>query len=347
MKRVLLWLWLLIKRQLKSPAVIVFLVGMPVLCLLVTALPAMQEEGVPRVGLVAEDADETAQKTMERLTGGEYSVDFYEAPSREILAESILKGETAHGYVFSGQLTQKLDARNLKGSIFLLKEDSGFLSAMTNEIVFAELFRVYGLNIAVNYVAESDLFVHVRPAALAAVKERYAQYGAGSETFHLDFEMLEGSGGTAELKASGAVFPIRGVLAVLVFMAGLYGGVWWMTEQEEGMFVAIPKKLVQWGRFLYIAVPTVLFAVSAELTLALTHTGNFPFELLKMLGYVCLIVGFTAVLTWLLPGSKWMLSALPVFALASLIICPVFVNLTTVIPGLRYLCWGLMPYYYL
>lgn len=347
MKRVLLWLWLLIKRQLKSPAVVGFLVGMPVVCLLVTAISSMQEDGVPRVGLVTVGTDETAYKTVERLTSGNYAVLFYEAPSAEILAESILKGETAHGYIFSGQLTQKLDDRNLKGSILLLKENSGFLSAMTNEIVFAELFRVYGLNIALNYVAESDLFARVRPAAMDAVKERYVRYGEGSETFHLDFEMLEDSGNTTELESSGAVFPIRGVLSVLVFMAGLYGGVWWKTEQEEGLFVAIPRKLMRWGRLLYIFVPTFLFAVSAELTLALTHTGNFPLELLKMLGYVCLITGFTVVLTWLLPGSKWLLSALPVFALASLIICPVFVNLTTVIPGLRYLCWGLVPYYYL
>lgn len=347
MKRVVLWCWLLVKRQLKTPAVVLFLLGLPLLSLLAVSMPAMQEEGVLRVGLVAEGADETAQKTMDRLIAGSYSAVFYDAQTRSVLEADILNGDAQHGYVFSGALTEKLDAGDLKGSILLLQERADLLPAMTKEIVFSELYRVYGLNIVLDFVGESELFSAIRTNALEMVRQKYEKYSSGPQTFHLDIEVLDDAGLTTAVEPAGAVFPIRGVLAVLIFVAGLYGGVWWKLEREEGLFTAMPYRLVQAGRFLYIGVPAVLFALSAELTLALTHTGNFPYELAQMAGYLVLVLLFTALLTVVLPDSRWMVSAIPVFAAASLVLCPVFVDLTAVIPGIRYVCRFLVPYYYI
>lgn len=347
MRRIWLWLWLLMKRQLKSPAVLLFLLGIPLVSLVISSVPSMAEGQTPRVGLVAEGDDETAKRTMERLIGGRYSVDFYDAHTQKELSADLLSGETQHGYVFSEGLTQRLDSKKLKGSILLLQSESGFLPAMTKEIVFAEMYRVYGLNIALNYVSQSDLFAAIRPNALEMVRQKYEKYSLGSKTFHLDFEALDSAGVTEKLDTAGMVFPVRGVLAVLVFIAALYGGVWWKMDAEEGLFLALPSRLVKAGRFLYIFVPAFLFAVSAECTLALTHTGIFPYELLKMGGYIVITVLFTAMLTLFLPDSRWMVSVIPVFAIASLVLCPVFINLTEVLPGVRYLCRFLMPYYYL
>lgn len=347
MKRIILWLWLLVKRQLKTPAIAAFLIGMPMICMIIQAVPAMNEEGRPRVGIVVQGTDETAQAAAKQLVRGSYSVEFYQTASAEELTKDIAAGKTQHGYVFTKEFTEKLDENRYNGSILLIGEQSGFLSAMTNEIVFSELFRVYGLNIALNYVEKSDVFARVRPEAVSLVKNKYLAYGNSKDTFYLDFEMLDAGGQTTALAQADNLFPIRGVLSVLVFIAGLYGGVWWKIDCQDGVFLTLGRRFQLTSRILYILVPTVLFAVSAEFTLALTHTAAFPYEILKMMGYVVLIVAFVLVLTIIIPDSKLMVSVIPVLAVASLILCPIFINVTTIMPVAKYLSRLLVPYYYL
>ena len=81
--------------------------------------------------------------------------------------------------------------------------------------------------------------------------------------------------------------------------------------------------------------------------MALTHTAAFPYEILKMMGYVVLIVAFVLVLTMIIPDSRLMVSVIPVLAVASLILCPIFINVTTIMPVAKYLSRLLIPYYYL
>ncbi len=347
MKRIILWLWLLIKRQLKTPAMLLFLFGMPLACLAIEAVPSMKEQGTPKIGLVVQKEDPVARKTADRLVNGSYSVAFYEAEDEAALRSDIISGKAQHGYIFSAGLQQKLDARAFSASIILVRQNSNFLAYMTNEIVFSEMFCVYGADIALNYVGQSSLFAQMRPQALQMVEKQYEEYGNSKKTFYLDFEMLDQNGGTVQMETAPTVFPIRGVLAVLVMLAGLYGGVWWCSDRQAGMFLSMGMRYRYVSRVLYILVPTVLFALSAELTMALTHTAVFPYELAEMGAYILEILVFVLVLTLLLPDSRLLISLIPVLAAASLILCPVFINVASAIPAADHLSRLLVPYYYL
>ena len=57
MKRLLYWLYLLVKRQLKNPVIVVALIAMPVAALIITHTASLKETGPVRVGIVLEDDD--------------------------------------------------------------------------------------------------------------------------------------------------------------------------------------------------------------------------------------------------------------------------------------------------
>lgn len=382
MKRFFLWLGLLFKRQLKSAAMICFLAGIVIFGIVCAKFSAFRQAGENKAGLVVQGGDETASKTADRLINGQYSVSFQEYENTEALLAAIESKEASYGYVFDENFTDRLDAGNYKGCIKLYQGGSGLMSYMTNEIVFAEMFRVYSLNMAENYIMRDEMFSRVRSEAVEQVRLRYERYGEGNDTFHIDFETLEGSvnavpdnmsdsdnvsgslngqeeaekggldggsegGASYEAGIQGTVFPLRGVLAVLVFLAGLYGGVWWLQDRDNGMFLVLPKGMKNAGRFLYAFVPTVLFAAAAEFTMAITQTAVYPFEIVKMLLYVTAVVVFAGILTIIVPNEKIMVSSIPVFAAASLLFCPVFVNLTQAVPFIGYFARLLLPYYYL
>lgn len=347
MKRLFFWFWLLIKRQMKSAAMPAFLIGMPLVCFVIAQIPAMHEQGSVRVALYAADDDRVAADTIKQLTSGDYTADFYVAADLQQMEKDIREGRADHGYYFKEGFKARLDGKQYKGSICLLRKSAGMTDAMTREIVFSEMFRAYALDIAQDYICEEAVFAQIKEEALEAVRTGYADYKESNDTFHIDFGVVDGSGSVTQAKEAGVDFPIRGVLAVLVFVAGLYGGVWWLSDQKEGVFLAMPRYLARASRFLYISVPTLLFAVSVEFTLWLTDTGDFPAELAAMAAYAASIIVFTGFLTMLIKNNRLLAAAIPVFAIASLVLCPVFVNLTSVVPAVKYMCRMLLPYYYI
>ena len=60
MKRLLYWLYLLVKRQLKNPVIVVVLIAMPVAALIITNTASFKEKEPVRVGIVLEDDDKIA-----------------------------------------------------------------------------------------------------------------------------------------------------------------------------------------------------------------------------------------------------------------------------------------------
>ena len=98
---------------------------------------------------------------------------------------------------------------------------------------------------------------------------------------------------------------------------------------------------------LYVLVPTALFAVSAEITLAFTGIGTFPYEIWRMFLYVLLLTAVAGLLGLVIKDANVLAGAIPVLTVASLVFCPVFINLTGVVPVIRYICRLLPVYYYI
>ena len=97
MKRLLYWLYLLVKRQLKNPVIVVVLIAMPVAALIITNTASFKEKEPVRVGIVLEDDDKIAIMTRDYLVNGDYSVQFYEAESQEKLYQDIMNKYTECG----------------------------------------------------------------------------------------------------------------------------------------------------------------------------------------------------------------------------------------------------------
>ena len=83
--RLIFWLYLLVKRQLKNPVIIAFIVMMPIIAGIITNVSSLNRVERPRVGIVMQDDDACAVMTKNYLINGDYSVDFYEAESAEAL----------------------------------------------------------------------------------------------------------------------------------------------------------------------------------------------------------------------------------------------------------------------
>ena len=192
MKRLLYWLYLLVKRQLKNPVIVVVLIAMPVAALIITNTASLKEKEPVRVGIVLEDDDKIAIMTRDYLVNGNYSVQFYEAESQEKLEQDIMNKYTECGYVVGTGLKDKLDSGSYRDIIELIICRSDFVSSMTDEIFFSAMFKAYSPEVAVNYVDSVDIFKKHSEKAEEEIRKGYEEYISGDDTFRIDFKVLDG-----------------------------------------------------------------------------------------------------------------------------------------------------------
>jgi len=351
MNKILLWFFLLIKRQLKNIVLLIFLIGLPLCAFIITHIPKALESSSPRIGIVLLDRDATSVSTADALLGDTSVFEFYSCDSAEALYTSIENGDTDCGYIFSKDLTKQLDSKSYKGCITVIKNSSEFISSLSNEILFSALFRVYGKNIAINYINESSLFSSIKASAIKITNEKYDYYVNGAATFHIDFNTLESNGDTNSLNAIAvekSSFPVRGILSILIFVAGLFGCVQWLKDSEDGVFAPMSYSFHRISRILYIMIPTLLFAISSLITIYLANVQVSPWiELKSMFLYVLLIIVFCILLSYVIRKSTLLISLIPIFIIGSLVLCPVFINIAAFLPVANILNKLFLPYYYL
>ena len=150
--RIITWVWLMAKRVLSSPLMVVLLIAMPVSGLIIYNLPAASGDGKPRAVLYVEDEDEIAKGTVEQLIMSDGTITYYRADSQNTLYQDISSGKADFGYVIREDLSGRLDAKSYDEAIVMVAKEQSYITAISNEIVFKEMFRKYSVRIAENYL---------------------------------------------------------------------------------------------------------------------------------------------------------------------------------------------------
>ena len=138
---------------------------------------------------------------------------------------------------------------------------------------------------------------------------------------------------------TATAMPIRGFIAVLLLVSGLAGGVTWLNDKE----CKLPVSAI-----CSISIPLLFMSISAILTLFLTEEAHsFRKEIGIFFIYLLLLIIFVRLLLLFIKNPTILTVSIPVLTLGSLIYCPIFVNLGTLMPFFRIIEKLFPPYYYL
>lgn len=358
-KRLIIWFWLLVKKTLRTPLMAVLLISMPTASCIGLGVTTGTFDSIacvshngdkserPSAALYVCDNDDVAVKIADNLCQLNSVVRYYMVDDKDTFYNDVRSGVADFGYIFRDRLTERLDNKSYRGVIRLAVSDSSYITSISNEIVFKELFKVYSLNIAVNYVESKNEFDSMRQQAIAELTKRYEAYSINDDISYFRFEVLDDDGGSSELETVAVNFPIRGILGVMVMIAAMSGGVMYCRDRKKGIFMALTRKMSYVGAVLYVAVPTILFAISAEISMLILGEAAFPGEAVSMILYVFILVIVNSLLALVVRDASVFAGAIPVCMVASLVFCPIFFNLTGVMPVIRYLNYLLPVSYYL
>lgn len=339
-KNWLVWYWLLHKRLLKKACFLLILCAIPVIVLLWAQL-STREQGLVRVAAAPETIwEEASLSAVDRLKGGsliQVRLCQTAAEARELVAV----GEAETAWIFQPELADRL-ARAGRGETVtlvrvILQEENIFGSAV-REKLYGALFGEISYSMFDSFVRE-ELGEKTTPAE--PLRSIYDAYDYPQGLVH--FVFLDSQSDPLE-NASLLLSPLRGILSLILLLAGMAAALYAKQDEKQQVFAMLPPK----KRVLPL-LGTVWSAVSVTAlvlfgALVLSGVGTRPArEALMLLLLALCVTGFCCLLAALLPGERALGAALPLVLVAAAAFCPVFVNVRS-FPWISVL---LPPWYYL
>ena len=304
MKKMLVWFLLSCKRNFKNPAYLLFISLLPLLMFSIHNLSSTKTEGGILVGIFSSNPDLLTQDIIESLVTLDGAISFTLYNSKEDLINHVKDGSLECGYEFPDNFKERIDKMNYKSSINLITSPSTISSPLINEIVFSSISKTYGVEIATSYIKNSSLFENQEESAVLYTREQYEFYNTRGGAFRLTYEYLEGSSNAVETEKKHSLMPIRGILAVLLFVAALFSYVIWLQEKESGTLSALPIHFYSASKHLSILATLIPLAVSSLVTLKITNTWEgFAKELASLSIYLLLILLFCGFLSIFIKNS--------------------------------------------
>lgn len=346
-------IWLLQKRLLKRKSFFLLLCLAPLLAagvgrlsgepagIAVIALYLPQESTAAQENTAAQE-DAVAQEIAQRIFDGESVLRYLPCENEKEARAYVESGEADAAWIFAKDMGERLaelaDRRRVRPVVTVLERSDSVPLILGREILTAAIYPAFSYAVYEGYVREELGMEEMTEEELRAAYERVAVEGSL-------FQLAYPDRTTGEAEDYGYVqAPLRGILAIWFTFCGLASALWFMRDEEKGVYERIPvaKRLFS----SYMACAVFLADASVVMLFGVKLSGVFTDwkrEVVSCVVFAACVTVFSNFLRLLCrtPQRLGML-LLPLGALM-LALCPVFLNLQHFRAGKMLL----PPWYYL
>lgn len=369
MKKYLIWFGLLMKRMIKKPMFVLLLAAMSLLAVMMNQMEGGETgEGV-LVGIVAEDgtAESWSQTLLNLLQEQEGIITFKHYRSVSQLIQDVERGSIDCGVVIPEDLQEKIHSNAWRSAITIYVSNASNMIEIVKEKIASVIFIAYAEAKFEDYVRTAEPFQEAWKQGIAEgqdidgeeialfAKAAYESYLLDGSTFafqyegevqnkeesqYKGYERSTGEERDQSLQGNAAVFPLRGILAVGIFVSGLCGLLLDCEDRRSKRFVRIAPNWMT--TIVNIWVPTLYTSFAALLSLGVAgklewQGGGGGKELCHLLFYQFLIVLYCSIIRVILQKPEKIATAIPILTLAGLVCCPVWIRLSVYLPVFRVL----------
>jgi hypothetical protein len=341
MKRTVIWFGVFTKRYMKRISFVCLLILLPALAFSIRDFSEKPSEKVKIA--VYYEGGETGDKIVDRLLDYEGYLEFYEAESEKQLIQDVESKDAECGYVFQKDFEEQLN--DPRKQIFTYYAPSSILHEMAKEVVFAAIMEECGGKILADAADSLNLFTI--PEAEKELMSSYEKYKSDGSTFAFKYEYVDASGGKSG-EGEHTVFPLKGILAVYLLAVGLFSAVNWFQDKEKGIFQSMPFGFKEIGNMIVIGTPVIWAGLSSLAAVYLSRIGErWYIELIAMILYTASIILFCDFIRGFFRNGLSLCCVIPLYLISCLLICPVFINISAILPSLAFLEKLYLPYYFI
>lgn len=223
-----------------------------------------------------------------------------------------------------------------EGTVAVVQREDDVRMLFTRQILCARLYPAFSYEVYVDFVRNACGMQDVTDEELLDAYNSTLVEGSLFRMEYLDGAPVEDS--------SYLLAPVRGILALWLVLCGFAGALYYMQDEQRGVFSGLPvKRRLFWA----VGVQAVLLCDGAAVMLAaLKIAGVFTTWSREVPAAVLLassVLVFCNLIRLLCRRPERLGSCIPLLLTGMLILCPVFLD----IKGFRPVQYLLPPYYYL
>lgn len=345
-KQYIIWLRLLAKRLWRQPAYIGLLVLIPILGYAVSAME-QGERGGAEVSVCVEKGTWSSQiKDGLQTQNADSVLEFVLCDDAETVEYSVVSGTADCGFVIPADIEERVMEEDWRKCITVYETAESSITGMAKERISGVIFQLYSEQCYGDYMEQIS-----KDIAEFAV-DAYEVHLTDDSTFgfrYMNDNQYSQYNSDADGTYDTAVFPIKGVLAVVIFISGMCGMLEYDKDRQDKRFLRIaPNWLTYavdvWMTTLFVSVAVVVclwisdgvrawdegFSI-AEL-LSVWSVNVWLSQIGQLIVYQCIIVLYCSILSMILRRPETIAAAIPILSLGSLVCAPVFINLGAYLP---------------
>lgn len=290
----------------------------------------------PSCGMVNEDDGKTSMQIYEALE--ENGLVPY--TDRRALVNGVSRGEIDCGIVILDRFEQKLNSCHMKNSIMMIKSATSVYPDLYKGVVGTELFKAFAPHLTNEVLQELG-----SAANPTAVWDYYNENYDNGLLFTFDLKMDCGDMPAAEYSS---VF-FEAILSLLLFIAFFFGACEAVGKNMSKFSPVIGSRCTLMTIVIPYLVSKVLLVSAAVALSFLASRFMFGMQFSSSLAVVPLyIIAMTAagsLMSAILPKGVVPKIIIPFWLLASMVMCPVFWDISAFVPALKFLkiilppCW--------
>lgn len=311
---------------------------MPIIALVIKhIMPSGQEElNITAMYFIADEDGNSVSKRemddqMKDLSNALSDYDglfvFKEAKDIDELNQAVNKGIAECGYVIDAKLYKKMMGKNSRYTIKVITSDNTTLMPVINETLYAILFPTADQNKLVDYIENDSAIAEFSGETYDTedITMLYNMYYTNGSTFSFTYD--DAPEDYSFTRDAILLSPLRGLLALIILIAGFTGGLAYYKEAENPVFAM--KRV----RLALIIVPVFLLSISAIASLLIggIYTKT-PRELGALLIYDAIVILMCFILNIIIKKGSLYAGILPILILGCLVFTPIIIDLEGLVP---------------
>lgn len=351
MKKILTWILLFQKRILKKPMFQITILLIPILLFLLFTFNKSSDSLV-RVALISGNDEYSQNFVKDLLDSSNHVISYYQCYDENQMRKDVLTGKAECGYIMPDDMPQKISqfsSKKKQGIITAIVKKESISTKIVNEIIYGRLFSERAYPVLKDFINEKQ------PDRLTSAEDE-KMYDTFSkyliEPLMFSFEYADGSKNDLlnndDSSHNYYMLPVRGILSVLILVSSMSGVLMLSNDDRKNTwgFIRLSKRPA--FNYFYIFMSILPIAICSLAAIFITGIStNVLNEIRLMVLYTLLLTGFSSLLKALIKNIYVLCSLIPVTILLSLIICPVFIDIGSIVPQSRFVRLFLPTNYYL
>ncbi|SHJ27721.1 ABC transporter permease [Pseudobutyrivibrio xylanivorans] len=317
---------LLLKRFFRKKSYILMLLLVPLMVFLLKTVGHGQNS-VMSIGVFIPGEDASSQALREKLEHETGAIQYFFYDSKEELQTDVANQTLTEGWLVPEDLdlmVQQLASNQFPSErVQVIIRESGLSHLLGKEIICSRIYPSVAKQLLINYVRSSFSQGQLSADELAKLEKSFDAYGLSGSLFKASYM------DSSEMNDTPVILmPLRGILAMWLMLCGIATSMYYLEDQENGLFIWWHTKIRFFRDLGYYAV--AFFAPSIITVISLIYSGSFTTlakELPALVLYALSTIFFSMALRLIGPGKKFLGMLTPVLIILSTLLSPVFVDL--------------------